>query len=611
MLGAAYDVTTLRDAATRTEQILDAMVVGYLAVDADWVITYVNEQGARVAARTREELLGRSFWDAFPATVGTVFEERYRGAVAAGRVEVFDAFYPEPLNVWVEVRAVPENGGLALYFLDITARMQAQQAAEEAAARRELSAAVSRELTGSLDAERAVGRLAQLVVPALGDWCLISLVDDGVNALAADAVVRVVPDAPSWGAPGPAGPAPGRRRRGLRDVGSWHRDERSRDLVARYARHRLREMGDTAPVWTALREDRSVVVDDATAVLSAAMPAGGRGRELLSELAPGSGVVIPLRGRGRTVGLLSLYVGPERAPLSAQDLAVAADVADRAGLALDAARLYRQQRDLAAGLQQSLLTEPPQPDHGQIVVRYAPAAETAQVGGDWYDAFMQPAGATVLVIGDVVGHDTRAAAAMSQVRTVLRTLGATTGDTPARLLTRTDEAMAALEISTTATVLVARLEQDLDDRGQGVARIRWSSAGHPPAMVIHPDGVVEPLAARDADLLLGVVPGTARHDHEAVLDRGATVVFYTDGLVERRDQPLQEGLRLLQRVLTELAAADTDLDTLVDDLLRRLLPPHAEDDAAVIAVRLHRQDRPRPAEAGPNHVPGHVPPEPA
>src|SRR3712207_594986 len=101
-------------------------------------------------------------------------------------------------------------------------------------------------------------------------------------------------------------------------------------------------------------------------------------------------------------------------------------VAARAGLVLDNARLYRQQRDLAEGLQRSLLTAPPEPDHSQVVVRYVPAAEAAQVGGDWYDAFLQPDGATVVVIGDVVGHDTRAAAAMSQVRTLLRGIAVAT-----------------------------------------------------------------------------------------------------------------------------------------------------------------------------------------
>ena len=133
-------------------------------------------------------------------------------------------------------------------------------------------------------------------------------------------------------------------------------------------------------------------------------------------------------------------------------------------------------------------------------------------------------------------------------------------------------------------------------------------------MMIKHDGSVQPLLSLHQNLLLEVVPGIDRRDSEVVLDSGSTVILYTDGLVERRDQPLQEGLEKLQAVLEDLAAAESDgpadLDTLVDRMLARMLPAVPEDDVAVVAVRLHRQDRPRPAEAGPQKVPAHVPPEP-
>ncbi|WP_432572554.1 SpoIIE family protein phosphatase [Kineococcus sp. SYSU DK005] len=627
LLGAAYDITAVREGASRIEQILDSMAVAYLAMDEHWTITYANAEVERIAAASREELLGRSFWEAFPATVGTVFEERYRHAVGTGKTVVFDAFYPEPLNVWVEVRAVPENGGLALYFLDITARKQAQQtaedaqrvaeqaqrasqdaqrSAEDAAARLALLAAVSAQLTGALDAqsaEVAVQRLAQLVVPALGDWCVITLVDDDAPA--------------STPATARAASTSGRLRelrRGLRDVGWWHREEQLRELVREYAGCRLAQLSDESFLWKALRQSAPLSVPDATRAVGAVLEPGGRAQQLLTQLAPGFAAVFPLRARGRSVGVLTLFASPQRGGLSAQDMATAAEVADRAGLALDAARLYRQQRDLAAALQRSLLSEPPQPDHGQIVVRYAPAAEAAQVGGDWYDAFLQAKGATVLVIGDVIGHDTEAAAAMSQVRTLVRSIGALDDDTPAQVLAKADRTMANLQISTTATAIVARLEQDLDERARGITRLRWSNAGHPPAVVIDTDGSVRVLDEKHtgahADLLLGVLPELTRTDHEVVLERDATVLLYTDGLVERRDQPLQAGLEKLQEVLVDLAADDSDLDTLVDRLLVEMLPARPEDDVAIIAVRLHRQDRPRPLEAGPQRVPAHVPPEP-
>ena len=135
---------------------------------------------------------------------------------------------------------------------------------------------------------------------------------------------------------------------------------------------------------------------------------------------PGPVAVLPLRGRGPDPRAAHALLRAPGSSVDDEDLATAQDVADRAGLALDNARLYSAQQQLAEGLQRSLLTEPPQPDHGEIAVRYLPAAEAARVGGDWYDAFLQPGGATMLVIGDVVGHDTEAAAAMGQLRGLLR-----------------------------------------------------------------------------------------------------------------------------------------------------------------------------------------------
>src|SRR5204863_3830176 len=121
---------------------------------------------------------------------------------------------------------------------------------------------------------------------------------------------------------------------------------------------------------------------------------------------------------------------------------------------------FGQQRDLADALQRSMLTAPPEPNHSEIVVRYVPAAAGAEIGGDWYDAFLQPDGATVIAIGDVVGHDTRAAAAMGQVRGLLRGISYSSGDTPAGVLRQLDRALHGLALDTMATALVGRLERD-------------------------------------------------------------------------------------------------------------------------------------------------------
>jgi serine phosphatase RsbU (regulator of sigma subunit) len=316
--------------------------------------------------------------------------------------------------------------------------------------------------------------------------------------------------------------------------------------------------------------------------------------------------VFPLRGRGRTLGLLTLYFLAGRG-VTEEDLETAQDVADRAGLALDNARLYRAQEQLAEGLQRSLLTEPPEPDHAEIAVRYVPAAEAARVGGDWYDAFLQPGGSTMLVIGDVVGHDTEAAAAMGQLRGLLRGIAAYSDAGPVEVLRGLDAAMTVLQANTLATAAVARFEQTDDELSRGVTRMRWANAGHLPPLVINGDGSVAELAAWHGDLLLGVDPEAERKESVVTLDRGTTVLLYTDGLIERRDDDLDAGMVRLRAALIELA--DRPLKELLDELLERLVDGRPEDDVALVAVRLHRQDRPRPAEAGPVDIPPTVPPD--
>jgi serine phosphatase RsbU (regulator of sigma subunit) len=439
-------------------------------------------------------------------------------------------------------------------------------------------ARVTTELTETLQGDEAVGRLAQLLVPSLADWCIVTLVDDDEQAGA---------------------------RRGLRDSGWSHADPAAAPVLTRYATRRLEALRGVSFLSRALETGRPVSVDSDAARRVAEVLLPGVARDALLELAPEALSILPLRGRGGPVGLVTLANSAGRGPV---DLTTAQEVAGRAGLALDNSRLYRQQRRLAEGLQRSMLTAPPEPDHVEIVVRYEPAAQAAQVGGDWYDAFLQPDGATVLVIGDVVGHDIAAAAAMGQVRSLLRGIAVATGLGPAGLLGEVDQALRTLRTETIATAVVARVEQTDDERRRGVTHVRWANAGHPPPMVLNPDGTVAVLSGIRPDPLLGVLPDVVRHESEVALDRGATVLLYTDGLIERRDRSLVEGMEALRDLLVELA--DLDLQALCDAILARLLPDRPEDDVALVAVRLHRQDRPRPPEAGPNRIPPDVPASP-
>lgn len=239
-----------------------------------------------------------------------------------------------------------------------------------------------------------------------------------------------------------------------------------------------------------------------------------------------------------------------------------------------------QSEHVALVLQRSLLTPPAGHESLDIEVRYLPAAAHAQVGGDWYDAFVQPDGTTVVVVGDVIGHDIAAAAAMGQVRNLVRALSYRRPESPARVLSAVDEVLHGLRVGAMATVVVAYVSAP-DPTGR-TRCMRWSSAGHPPPLLATADGDARILSTVP-DLLLGVRPGSPRHDHEAILGPGATLLLYTDGLIERRDRSMGSRLNDLRGILA--GSSDAPLGAMCDTILERCLPSAPVDDVALLAVR--------------------------
>jgi PAS domain S-box-containing protein len=236
------------------------------------------------------------------------------------------------------------------------------------------------------------------------------------------------------------------------------------------------------------------------------------------------------------------------------------------------------QRDLADRLQRAVLTEPPSHPAMQIAVRYRAAAAEAQIGGDWYDAFTQPDGSVVLVIGDVLGHDSSAAVAMAQLRGLLRGIAYGSVESPGAILSRFEAAAHGLGVTSLTTAVLARVGPA--NEGQDL-RLTWSNAGHLPPAVLREDGSVT-MFRTPPDVLLGIATAHERKNYETTLALGSTLLLFTDGLVERRGEDIDQGLGKLVSVLAGLGGLDAE--PLCDAVLERMLTPAAEDDIAVLAV---------------------------
>jgi serine phosphatase RsbU (regulator of sigma subunit) len=257
-------------------------------------------------------------------------------------------------------------------------------------------------------------------------------------------------------------------------------------------------------------------------------------------------------------------------------------LAAQAAQAVDRVRLLDAERNQSATLQRSFLTRPRQPTDVDIEVRYQPAAKHAQVGGDWYDAFVGPDGATVIAVGDVVGHDMLAAAVMGQVRNLLRGIVFSRPGSPADTLRHLEMAMTGLEMETSATLFLARLEP-AEAHSPGHRTLAWCNAGHPPPLVVDGStGAVE-LLDPEPDLMIGVQPGAARTVHRRLLGPGSLLLLYTDGLVERRGEDLHDGIGRLAHALAQAQSAT--LEDVADHVLSLSDGP-LEDDAAILALRL-------------------------
>jgi serine phosphatase RsbU (regulator of sigma subunit) len=290
-------------------------------------------------------------------------------------------------------------------------------------------------------------------------------------------------------------------------------------------------------ITRSVRETRPILVERVSDAMIRRIARDATAAEALREAGVHSYLAVPLMARGEVLGTLSLYRTVNARPFDDQDLTLATELAARAAICVDNARLYGRERNTALTLQRSLLPRRP-PDHDglDIASRYLPAV--SEVGGDWFDVLPLKHGRIGLVVGDVMGKGVHAAAIMGQLRTATRAL-ARLDMPPAELMHHLDDIAGSLGDSI-ATCVYAVCDPQRD-------RCQLTSAGHLPPMLVRPDGRAEYLEI-PSGVPLGV-GGVSFRAEETELAEGTLLALFTDGLVENRRESIDVGLQALLRLL--------------------------------------------------------------
>ena len=475
----------------------------------------------------------------FPAlaAVPLVAEGRAIGAISLSYRENHE-FTPEERDFVMSVahEAAQALARGQLYDRERRARREAETAQELL----NFLARASDLLAGSLDPPTTLRRVAELAVPRVADWCAVDLLEAGR----------------------------------IENVAVAHVDPAKVDLALEFRRRYPPAIDEVTGLPNVLRTGRSELypdIDDQMLVEASRDP---EHLEMVRALSLRSVMIVPLRARDRTAGAITFVSAESGRTFDTSDLAFAEDLARRAALAIDNARLYRHEQDVAGALQKSLLPERlPQLPGMSMAARYLSGTEGVEVGGDWYDVMTIDAQRIALVIGDVAGRGLRAASAMGQLRVALRAY-ALEGHAPAEIVTRVNRLANTLPNGDMATLSLVVYDVT-------TGALESVSAGHPPAVVRSSDGRARMLDTAPGQPV-GVLKAPPYQSCSDTLDPGSTLVLYTDGLVERRGEPLDHGLG---RLMDAVANGPEDADALCDHLSRELLgSDERPDDVAILVL---------------------------
>ncbi|MFI8087272.1 SpoIIE family protein phosphatase [Streptomyces sp. NPDC086080] len=574
------DVRTLRRIETdlaASQAIFGQSPFGFLLIDPDLRVRRANQRFASIFGGTPDDHRGKGVHDYLPrgeaervaATLRRVLESgnSITDMHVTGHVPGSDERRHWSVNLYRVHSGSGRPIGIAWLGTDITSRRAA--AREAAAARRNLALLndAGARIGNSLDLETTARELLDVVVPGFCDLATVDLYQgllagdetppglaDGSAEVRRVAFASAVSDTPFTGA--------GERVK----LGAVH------------------HYPFNSPCADALRTARPQRVP------------GEDGGLVQSTLA------VPMVAHDTVVGLVQFARTKGSEPFGDRDRDLAVELAARTAVCIDNARLYRREHERALILQRSLLPPgDPEASGLDIACRYLPGnvatGRPSEVGGDWFDVIELPGHRTALVVGDVMGRGLRAAVAMGELRTAVRTLAQLDLE-PAEVLSQLDEIARGLGAPAFAggvqqATRAARRPREADLSEVYLAtcvyavydsvtrRCTFANAGHLPPVLVEPG---EPALMLDVPpgMPLGV-GGEPFEEVEVELPEGALLALYTDGLVESRDHPLDEGLQAFVSALTDPSAP---LEDVCDHVLNTLDTHHGEDDIALLMARV-------------------------
>ncbi|MFF9769107.1 SpoIIE family protein phosphatase [Streptomyces sp. NPDC014636] len=563
-LGLATDRNTLRQMERKlalSDRLVAQAPIGLAVLDTELRYLSINPALAAMHGVPEADHVGRGFRDIVPGAAFQGAETVMRQVLASGvpvverQVVGRTAADPDNDHAWAlsVYRLEDHHGrvlGIATVVVDVTDRYRAAKKADQAQQRLRLMANGSARIGTTLEVERTARELADVVVPDLADMVAVDLLDsvlrtgrpeldEGPALFRALAVKTAYPTDAAQAIVQPG------------HLTTYHADHPASHCIRTLRPHLITHL------------------DSGEISRVAADPETGH---LLAQAGVHTDMAVPLIARGQVIGVMGLARARNPLPFDEDDLTLACELASSAALSIDNAVLHQHIRNAAETLQRSLLPQlPPRRPGLEVAARYRPAQVFHEVGGDWYDVIPLSGDRTALAVGDVMGSGIPAATTMGRLRTATSTLADLDLD-PARILTHLDKITRDLD-PYIATCVYAVYDPHR-------AQLHVASAGHLPPVLVRAGERPELL-----DLPTGTPLGVGGVPFETTtldLLPGDRLVLYTDGLVETRNDPIDERL---DDLLTLLTKPDRTAEETCDRLLRQLRHPAGHDDVALLIVR--------------------------